>query len=100
MVKLIALYRNPENVEAFDSHYFQVHTPLVRKMPGLKKLEVTRITGAPIGDTKFHMMAEMYFDDQDSMNAAAASPEGKAATKDLMGFAANLVTMFHGETKE
>lgn len=100
MVKLIALYRKPDNIEAFDNHYLQVHIPLVRKMPGLRRLEVTRITGAPIGDTKYHTMAEMYFDDQDSLNTGAASPEGKAATKDLMGFAANLVTMFYGETKD
>ena len=100
MVKLIVLYRKPDDVGAFDDHYFQVHIPLVKKMPGLKKLEITRITGAPIGGTKYHMMAEMYFDDPDSMNAAAASPEGKAATKNLMAFAANLVTMFHGEPTE
>ena len=100
MVKLIALFRKPDNIESFDTHYLQVHIPLIEKMPGLKKLEVTRITGAPIGDTKFHMMAEMYFDNQDSMNVATASREGKAAAKDLMAFAANLVTMFHGETKE
>lgn len=47
MVKLIALYRYPEDPESFDKHYEQVHTPLVEKMPGLKKLEVTRIQGAP-----------------------------------------------------
>lgn len=49
MVKLIALYRHPEDQESFDKHYEQVHTPLVEKMPGLKKLEVTRIRGAPMG---------------------------------------------------
>lgn len=100
MIKLIALFRKPDNVEAFDTHYHQVHIPLVKKMPGMKKLELTRITGAPIGETKVHMMAEMYFDDQDAMNASAASPEGKAAMKDLMGFAANLVTLFHGEIRD
>ncbi len=100
MVKLIALYREPDNVESFDNHYHQVHIPLVKKMPGLTKLELTKITGAPIGETKFHIMEEMYFDDDDSMNAAMASPEGKAASKDLMGFAANLVTIFYGHIRE
>ncbi|MFL6559114.1 MAG: EthD family reductase, partial [Bacillus sp. (in: firmicutes)] len=28
MVKLIALYKQPENKEEFDEHYFNVHGPL------------------------------------------------------------------------
>lgn len=100
MVKLIALYRKPQNVEEFDKHYDDIHTPLVKKMPGLHKLEITRITGAPIGETKYHLMAEMYFDSLDAMNAANASPEGKATARDLMSFAADVVTLFYGEVKQ
>jgi uncharacterized protein (TIGR02118 family) len=99
MVKLIALYRTPENKEEFDNHYFKVHTPLVKKMPGLRKLEVARITGAPIGEPKHYLIAEMYFDNQDAMNASMASAEGKATARDLMSFAANLVTMFYADVE-
>ncbi len=97
MVKLIALYRRPADPEAFDKHYFDIHIPLIRKSPGLRKLDITRVTGAPIGETKFHLMAEMYYDSLDAMNAAKASPEGKAAARDLMSFAADVVTLFFGE---
>ena len=97
MTKLIALYRKPEDTAEFDKHYDNVHTPLVKKYPGLQKLEITRITGAPIGETKYYLMAEMYFDNKDAMDAALASPEGKAVTRDLMSFAADLITAFHGE---
>ncbi len=100
MVKLVALYRKPSDVASFDSHYHNVHILLVRKMPGLRKLEVTKITGAPIGETQYHMMAEMYFDSVDAMNAANASPEGRATAKDLMSFAASVVTLFFGEVQE
>jgi uncharacterized protein (TIGR02118 family) len=100
MVKLIALYRKPQNAEEFDKHYDDIHTPLVKKMPGLRKLEITHITGAPIGETKYHLMAEMYFDSLDAMNAANASPEGKATARDLMSFAADVVTLFYGEVKQ
>jgi uncharacterized protein (TIGR02118 family) len=99
MVKLIALYRKPSDIGSFDRHYFDVHLPLLKKTPGLRKLEVTRITGAPIGDSKFHLMAEMYYDSADAMNAANASPEGRAAGRDLMGFAAEVVTLFFGEVE-
>lgn len=100
MVKLIALYRKPVDSELFDKHYYNIHTQLIKKIPGLKKLEITKITGAPIGDTKYHLLAEMYYDSVDAMNAANASPEGKASAKDLMSFAADVVTLFFGEVKE
>ena len=97
MVKLIALYRKPADPGDFDKHYFDVHLPLVRKYPGLRKVEVTRVTGAPIGEAKFHLMAEMYFDSKDAMDAGLASAEGKAVTRDIMSFAADVITVFHGE---
>jgi len=37
----------------------------------------------------------MYFDDKDAMDDALASPQGKAVARDIMGFAADLVTVFH-----
>ncbi|MBO8172401.1 MAG: EthD family reductase [Bacillaceae bacterium] len=99
MVKLIALYKHPEDKEAFDRHYEEVHTPLAEKMPGLEKLEVTRIVGAPQGKSEYYLMAEMYFKDQDTLNNAMKSEEGMAAAKDLMGFAGKIVSMMIGEVK-
>jgi uncharacterized protein (TIGR02118 family) len=98
MTKLIALYRKPADPEEFDKHYFEVHTPLVRRYPGLRKLEILRVTGAPIGETKYHILCEMSFDSKDAMDAALASPEGKAVARDLMSFAADVATVFVGET--
>ena len=100
MVKLIALYKTPDNIEEFDKHYADTHTPLVRKWPGLRKLEVANIYGAPIGEPKHYLMAEMYFDNQDAMQKALASPEGKAAARDVMEFAGSLVSMYFAEVKE
>jgi uncharacterized protein (TIGR02118 family) len=100
MVKLIALYKAPKNEQEFDSHYANVHTPLVKKLPGLKKLEIARITGAPIGEPQHYLIAEMYFDDQEAMQRSLSSSEGKATARDLMSFAGNLVTMFFAEVRE
>lgn len=100
MVKLVALYRKPADPSAFDKHYFEVHLPLVRKTPGLRKAEITRVTGAPFADAKYYLMAELYYDSVDALNVANASPEGKAAGRDLMSFAADVVTLFFGEVGE
>ena len=42
----------------------------------------------------------MYFDSREAMDEALSSPEGKAVSKDLMSFAAPLVTVFFGDTQE
>ena len=93
MVKFVALYKKPADVEAFEKHYNEIHSPLVRKIPGLKRMEVSHMTGSPAGEPKFHMMAELYFDDKDAMFAGMNSDEGKAAAKDVMGFAGDLIHM-------
>jgi uncharacterized protein (TIGR02118 family) len=100
MIKLIALYTRPNDSESFDQHYENVHLPLARNLPGIRQLEVTRVIGAPIGESRYHTMAELYFDNKDAMDAALASPEGKALAKDLVHFASANVTVFIGETTE
>lgn len=99
MVKLIALYRKPADIEQFEKHYFEVHMPLVAKIPGLLKSEVARLKGLPGQDSKYYMITEMYFDNIDSFNAGMASPEGKATGKDLMSFARDYVDMLIGEVE-
>jgi len=100
MIKLVALYKRPSDPAEFDAHFGGVHLPLIRKIPGLRRLEVTHITGAPIGESAYHVMAELYFDNRDAMDRAVATPEGKALLRDVMHFAANLITAFHGEVDE
>ena len=97
MTKFIALFKRPENIEEFDKHYSEVHTPLIIKTPGMEKIIVTRISGSPMGESPYYLMAEMYFKDAAAFKAASASPEWRAAGKDLMSFAGPLVTMMIGE---
>jgi uncharacterized protein (TIGR02118 family) len=98
MVKLVALYKQPEDKKAFDDHYFGTHLPLANKMPGLIKTKVTKFTETPMGtEPPFYLKAEMFFENKESLQKAMSSPEGKAAAKDVMFFAGKLVTMMVGE---
>lgn len=97
MVKLIALYKKPDDVPDFDKHYTEIHTPLVRKLPGLRNFEVSKITGSAIGETPPYLLCEMYFDSKDALDEALASAVGRAAGKDLMGFAAKYVTLMYAD---
>lgn len=92
-VKLVALYRKPEDAEAFLKHYEDVHAPLVRQTPHLLEMTVGRVTGSPIGESPYFRMAQMSFPDRERFDEAMRSPENRAAGKDLMGFARDIVTL-------
>jgi uncharacterized protein (TIGR02118 family) len=100
MVKLIALYKKPADVEAFKKHYFETHLPLNAKTPGLSRTELSWVKGSPMGETEYFLMAEMYFHDMDALKAGMKSPEAAAAGKDLMTFAKGLVHLVIAEVEE
>lgn len=96
--KLVALYAQPADPEAFDKAYFETHLPLAQKMPGLKKYEITKLKSNLMGtNMPYYMIAELTFDSSDALHTALSSPEGKAAGANLMGFASTLVTLLNGE---
>jgi uncharacterized protein (TIGR02118 family) len=100
MAKLIVIYRTPRDPAEFDRYYAQVHTPLVKKIPGLHRLEVTRLTGAPSGASDLYLIAELYFDNAAARESALASNEGKAAEADLPKFAEGIVSVYFGMGRE
>lgn len=51
MVKLVVGYGTPEDTAAFDEHYAGTHSPLVEKIPTLRRFEAGKIRGTPDGAT-------------------------------------------------
>lgn len=96
-VKLIALYRRPADEAAFLSHYHDVHMPLVAKTPHLRRAVINRVTGSPMGEAPYFLIAEMEFANRDDFDAAMKSDENRAAGRDLMSFAKDLVTLVVAE---
>src|SRR3954467_4618118 len=41
MARMVVIYKQPENPRAFDQHYFDVHVPLAKTLPGLKRYEAS-----------------------------------------------------------
>lgn len=97
MYKLVALYRKPADAAAFDRSYFETHIPLVSRIPGLRRMDVNRVTGAPRGEPEWYLITELCFDDKAALERAMASPENAAAGKNLMSFARGLVTFLYAE---
>ncbi len=87
-VKLVVLYAQPEDAEAFDEHYLGVHGPLVEKVPGLQRFEGARFgAAADGGEVTYHRIAELWFEDQEALQAGLGSEEGKATAQDYQQIA-------------
>ena len=98
MYKLIALYAQPDDVDAFQKHYTEVHTPLALAVPGLQELVVNKVVASPMGgEPQYFQIAEMRFADKAAFDKAMASAENRAAGKDLMNFAKGKVTLLIAE---
>jgi uncharacterized protein (TIGR02118 family) len=88
--KLVALYSQPQDPEAFEQRYFEGHMPLVRKFPNLRRVEVSRGLGK---QSPYYLVCEMYFDSVDDMRACLQSPEAGAARQDIGEYAGDLLTL-------
>ena len=83
MSRMLVIYRTPRDVEAFDQHYFEVHVPLAKRIPGLRKYEVSHgAIATPVGTSNVHRIGTLHFDDLAAIENAFASAEGKAAGAD------------------
>jgi uncharacterized protein (TIGR02118 family) len=88
MAKLIALYKKPADVAAFDRHYTSTHIPTAKKIPGLRRYEIsTGTVDTPGGESSFHLAAILTFDSKQALVDALGTPEGKATVDDLGKFA-------------
>jgi len=100
MVKLTALYRKPPNPSEFDQYFQNVHTPLVLKMPGLRKLTLAKVKSGIVGESPYYLFSEMYFDDVTALQKALASSEGRATAKDVGNFAKDIIELLVAEVEE
>ena len=103
MARMVVIYRTPKNVEAFNRHYFEIHVPLAKKIPGLRKYEISNGPIATPGrSSDIHLIGTLHFDDLAAIERAFASAEGQAAGADRRLFAPDDsdVQMFLFDNKE
>ena len=95
-MKLIALYKRPDDSTAFDMAYYDTHLPLLKRVPGLEKTELFKFTRTIMGE-EIYLMAIMHFADVDARRQAMRSPEMAAAGDNLNTFAEGLVTLLFSD---
>ena len=83
MIKYVALYRVPEDVEAFDAAYFGTHVPIVNGTPGLVRTELARVLKTVAGEPALHVTAELYCETYDALKAAFKTEQWAASGANL-----------------
>jgi uncharacterized protein (TIGR02118 family) len=90
MIKTIGLLaRKPDWTHAqFMKHWMETHAPLAHAVPGLRRYVQNHISDErtradiPATDVAIDGVAELWFDDQAALEAAAKTPEMKALHAD------------------
>jgi uncharacterized protein (TIGR02118 family) len=98
MVKLVLLFRQPAKPGTFELRYLH-HQTLLRKMPGVQKIQTSNVLGGPAGKTDYFRSVDVFFEDFEALDRALRSPEGVAAGKDLMDFSAHRVELLFVEER-
>jgi uncharacterized protein (TIGR02118 family) len=101
MVRLLVLYGQPKDPAAFDKYYNEVHVPLAKKMKGLEKWTIGKVTGTPDGKpSPFYYVADLYAESRKAMEQILLSPEGKAAVADVPNYASGGVVFLYTEVQK
>src|SRR5437763_16757061 len=98
VVKLTVLYGHPTDPGAFETYYANTHVPLALKIPGLTRIEAAKVLGTPEGSTApYYRIAELWFADQEQLQAGMGSAEGRVVVADLAKIATCGTTILTSE---
>lgn len=100
MAHVLAIYKTPTDATAFEAYYHATHVPLAKTLPGLRAYEINQgpVTTSP-GAAPVYMVALLHFDSMAEIQAALASPQGKATAADLANFATGGVDLLMFDTR-
>lgn len=99
---MTVIYQTPKDIEAFEQHYFEVHIPLAKQLPGLIKYEIN--DGAVVSTTghSSYRIANLYFESMAAMKNAFASEVGQKCAVDrrILAPGGEDVQIYLSDTKE
>jgi uncharacterized protein (TIGR02118 family) len=81
MLRLVGLWTEPEDVDAFDRDYLGSHLPRLHRLAGVHAVRTCRCIDGP-----YFRMTELEFESLDDIHAALDAPSGKevlAAAQEL-----------------
>lgn len=89
MHKLIVLYPEPVDRDAFIKYYEETHLPLAAKLPGLRawRYSIGISPDAQGQAAGYFAIFEAEFSDVEAFRTAMGSPEGQAVAADVPNYA-------------
>ena len=98
--RLVVSYGQPEDPAAFDAYYRDTHAPLALAQPGARPVHLGHARSLDPAQPGPYLVAELDFDSEQAMGESMASPEGRAAGKDIANFATGGVTFVHFDVQQ
>ena len=80
-VRFVVLYDTPSDIDAFERHYDDVHIPLAKQLPGLRRYTRSH-EPVPLRGDPCYMVVTLDWDDMASLEAAFASEIGRRTAED------------------
>ncbi len=99
MIKMFAILKRRDGMthDEFVKYWLEVHAPIAKSMPGLRKYVCSVTLTRPGREPELDGVAELWFDDFDSMRKSWSSPAGQATTKDTENFAGKPTVIYASE---
>lgn len=85
MTRFVVMFETPSDVDAFERHYNDVHIPLAKQLPGLRRYTRSH-DPAPVVGEPYYLVVMLDWDNMTALEAAFESDIGRRTAED----AANL----------
>ena len=82
LARFIVMYDTPSDIQAFERHYWDVHIPLAKQLPGLRRYTVSR-NAQPVVGEPYYLVGMLDWDDMDALNAAVHTEIGSQCADDV-----------------
>lgn len=83
MARFVVMYDPPSDTAAFERHYREVHIPLAKQLPGLRRYTVSHDATPVIGEP-YYLVAMLDWDDMGSLGTARGSEAGNKTAEDAI----------------
>ncbi|MCU1644228.1 MAG: ethyl tert-butyl ether degradation protein EthD [Nocardia sp.] len=88
----MVMYDLPSDIEEFERHYREVHLPLAKQLPGLRRYTVSHDAVPVIGEP-YYLVVMLDWNDMESLGAALSSEIGNRTAEDAMTNLARYTTI-------
>jgi uncharacterized protein (TIGR02118 family) len=91
LARFVVMYDTPSDVDAFERHYNEVHIPLAKQYPGLRRYTRSHEPAAVIGEPCY-LVVILDWDDMAALEAALGSDIGQRTAEDAVANLARYVS--------